>query len=162
MSPETWESFFLGELGAAAALGGLLFVSLSINIERIVKSGGLPERGLEALLVLMAILIGSSLMLMPHQNIAAQGWEILGVGAVTWAIGTRVCLIGSKRTSKDFRREARQSLILFQIASLPYLVAGGLLAAGRESGFYWLGATMLLGFAKAVLQAWVLLVEIHR
>lgn len=162
MSPETWESFFLGEVGAAAALGGLLFVSLSINIDRIIKSGGLPERGLEALVLLMAIVIIGSLMLMPHQNMTQQGWEILGCGALAWIIGTYVCLIGMKVTSKDFRREFRQNLITYEIASLPYFIAGGLVLAGRESGFYWLGATMLLGFAKAVMEAWVLLVEIHR
>jgi hypothetical protein len=162
MSPETWESFFLGELGAAAALGGLLFVSLSINIERIIKSGGLPERGLEALIILMGILIVASLMLMPHQSLAVQGWEILGAGLAVWAIGTKLCLIGIKISVPEFRREVRQNLITFQIASLPYFVSGILLLAGYEAGFYWLGATMLLGIAKAVLEAWVLLVEINR
>ena len=101
-------------------------------------------------------------MLMPHQGMVTQGWEALAAGAIAWAIGTRVCLIGSKRTSADFRRQARQNFITFQIASLPYFTSGSLLIAGHESGYYWLGATMLLGFAKAVLEAWVLLVEIHR
>jgi hypothetical protein len=48
MLPMTWqqevrhrgmEQFFFGELGAAAALAGLLFVSISVNQERILELG---------------------------------------------------------------------------------------------------------------------------
>ena len=36
-SSAEWESLFLAEAGASAALAGLLFVALSINLERISK-----------------------------------------------------------------------------------------------------------------------------
>jgi modulator of FtsH protease len=36
-SPLTWHDFFLGTIGAAAALTGLLFVAISINLEQILK-----------------------------------------------------------------------------------------------------------------------------
>jgi hypothetical protein len=36
-SSAEWESLFLAEAGASAALAGLLFVALSINLERILK-----------------------------------------------------------------------------------------------------------------------------
>jgi modulator of FtsH protease len=38
--------------GASAALAGLLFVAVSINVERIVHYKGLPERGVETLALL--------------------------------------------------------------------------------------------------------------
>ena len=39
-----WDSFFLGELGAAAALAGLLVVAVSINIDQILSYPWLPSR----------------------------------------------------------------------------------------------------------------------
>ena len=36
---EAWSNFSLGELGAAAAFAGLLFVSISVNQERILGLG---------------------------------------------------------------------------------------------------------------------------
>jgi hypothetical protein len=39
-----WENFLVAETGAAAALAGLLFVAVSINLSRIVSYPGLPGR----------------------------------------------------------------------------------------------------------------------
>ena len=77
MSPETWESFFLGQLGATAALAGLLFVAVSINVDRIVRIPGLADRGFEVLLTLLGVLTLSALMLVPGQSPTAAGIEVL-------------------------------------------------------------------------------------
>ena len=47
---DAWSNFFVGELGAAAAFAGLLFVSVSVNLEKILQLGRLADRGLEALI----------------------------------------------------------------------------------------------------------------
>ena len=41
-SAAEWESLFVAEAGASAALAGLLFVALSINLERILKGTDCP------------------------------------------------------------------------------------------------------------------------
>jgi hypothetical protein len=54
---ELWHELFVGVAGAAAALTGLLFVSLSINLQQILKQVWLPRRaGLTVMLLVVAAL----------------------------------------------------------------------------------------------------------
>ncbi len=46
--------------------------------------------------------------------------------------------------------------------ALPLVAAGLTLILGAGGGLYWLVPAMILGFGGAVLNAWVLLVEIVR
>ena len=80
-----WESFFVAQVGASPAVAGLVFVGVSINLDKILKYAGLPGRTLEALIVLILVLITSSLMLVPGQSNTLIGAELLGVGLLAWA-----------------------------------------------------------------------------
>jgi hypothetical protein len=53
-------------------------------------------------------------------------------------------------------------VVVWYLTLMPYLVAGSLAFASRESGIYWLVPGMLRSFVKALMDAWVLLVEINR
>src|SRR5580658_7062507 len=83
MTLESWSNFFLGELGASAALAGLLFVSVSVNQARILSLGRMADRGLEALAMLFLVLVVASLPLIPGQPLRLLGAEILVVGIAT-------------------------------------------------------------------------------
>jgi hypothetical protein len=52
-----WHEFFLAEAGVAAVLTGLVFIGVSINLDKIMSNPGhgLPGRALEALVLLMAV-----------------------------------------------------------------------------------------------------------
>src|SRR6202000_238527 len=63
--PTEWHDLFVAVAGASAALLGLLFVAVSINLERILAYKGLPERALETLLLLLGVLLISIVGLMP-------------------------------------------------------------------------------------------------
>jgi hypothetical protein len=56
-----WGELFLAGAGASAALAGLLFVAMSINLERILQGAGLPGRAGEAIVLLVAVLVFSML-----------------------------------------------------------------------------------------------------
>ncbi|MFC3133535.1 hypothetical protein ACFOHM_11190, partial [Microbaculum marinum] len=77
---DQWANFFLGQVGASAALGGLLFVAASLNLPRILQYPGLPERALAALALLLGILVVSSLMLVPGQPLRLIGAGGLAAG----------------------------------------------------------------------------------
>ena len=50
-----------------------LFVAVSINVERIVQYRGLPERALEALVMLLGVLVISIIGLIPWQDHIRSG-----------------------------------------------------------------------------------------
>ncbi len=74
-----WSNFFLGELGAASALAGLLFVAFSVNQARILSLGRTADRGLEALAMLLLAIIVASLPLIPGAAPARTGYRGPGV-----------------------------------------------------------------------------------
>jgi modulator of FtsH protease len=162
MSPETWEAFFLGEVGASAALGGLLFVALSLNLAKLIDVPGLADRAQQTLLILLAILVFGSLMLMPNQEAMTMGWEVLGVAAATVVVGSFLCIRGLRSAEDVHRRHFIWSLFWFEVALLPCIAAGLILLSGDANGLYWLAIGICLGFVKAVFDAWVFLVEINR
>jgi hypothetical protein len=84
-SPVTWHDFFLGTMGAAAALTGLLFVSISINLDQILKYPQLPGRAAGTLGILVSALVVSAFALAPRQSTRALGIEIAVVGVVVAA-----------------------------------------------------------------------------
>ena len=72
-----WSDLFVAAAGASAALAGLVFVAISINIERILNLDGVPELGMVTLLLLVGILVVSMFGLIPGQSDHAFGIELL-------------------------------------------------------------------------------------
>jgi MFS-type transporter involved in bile tolerance (Atg22 family) len=71
-----WSDFFVAEVGASAALTGLLFVAVSINLGQILKYPHLPTRALEALATLLCVLVISTFALVPEQTAFVYGLEM--------------------------------------------------------------------------------------
>lgn len=148
--------------GAAAALTGLLFVGVSINLKRILSHPRLADRALESLILLIHIVLISSLCLVPGQSTRWLGGEILLLGLVVWTIALYLDLRICRISPPEFKRHARRNIIMSQLAILPYICAGPLIFLGTASGAYWLIPAIFLSLLKALSDAWVLLVEINR
>jgi hypothetical protein len=159
---DAWANFFVAQCGASAALLGLLFVSVSLSLNKILAFTALPGRALTAMLLLLAVLLVSSFMLIPGQPIAANGVEVLCVGLPTCGAGAFFGIRGVRKTTPDHRGEFIASLLFLAIATLPYLVAGILFLFAIAAAPYWLAGAIILSFLKSFLDAWVLLIEIHR
>jgi modulator of FtsH protease len=159
---DTWQPFFAAQLGAAATLAGLLFVGLSLNLARILNLPALPTRALMALILLMVVLVVSSLMLIPGQTTKAIAVEILAVGVVGWVSVTAMDLHVLRCGKPHNRAGYIANLVMLQLAALPYIIGATLLLGGTSSGLYLVSIGVIVSFVKALLDAWVLLVEINR
>ena len=162
-----WHDFFLAAAGAAAVLAGLVFVGVSINLEMIVANPiyGLTGRALEALVLLMAVLIVTTLLLVPGQGMVLAGVEVLGVGIAEWAAIVAIQLQhlrNLRSLEATLRRHFKARVVLSQVATLPMVAAGVAVLSWGVVGLYLLVAGVVLSFLVAVEEAWVLLVEIHR
>ena len=81
-----WEDFAIAQVGASAALAGLVLVSVSVNLDRVLAEPSAPPRVAEALVALLALNVAATALLVPGQPHWVIGAELLGVGATAWTI----------------------------------------------------------------------------
>jgi modulator of FtsH protease len=159
--PSEWHDLFVAAAGASAALAGLLFVAVSINLERILQFEGLPERGLETVALLLGVLLISFVGLVPGQSHVALGAEILVIAVVLIAF---ICRLPTSYTGPG---EVPRSWVytrwtLRLVGTVPFLLAGVSLIFEAGGGLYWVVDGIVFAILAAVANAWVLLVEILR
>lgn len=106
------------------------------------------------------MVVFSLLALAPGQAPATLGIEMLAL-ALPLGLASYL-LIGRALRARDLsaHRDLRQ--LVAAAGTLPFAVAGVSLIAESGGGLYWLLAGTVLALIGAVLNAWVLLVEILR
>jgi hypothetical protein len=157
-----WNEFFIAAGGAAGALTGLMFVGVSVNLAKILSIANLPNRALLSLILLLNILIVSILMLVPGQSLHAVGIEVLIIGGIVWAATFIIDTNILHKKEKRYKGLYLFNILINQISVVPYIVAGIVLLKADAQGFYWMVPAIVFSFIKAVLDAWVLLIEINR
>src|SRR5947199_9745015 len=79
---DAWQLLFASVAAASAALTGMLFVGLSMNLRRVV---GTPEhlaRARESFRQLLSLIVLSVILLIPGQNRFRLGTELIELGAI--------------------------------------------------------------------------------
>jgi hypothetical protein len=161
--PDRWSDFFVAEVGAAAALSGLVIVAISINLHNILANPHvLPGRAGEALTTLVGALLVASVSLIPHQPGKILGTEILAAALIVLSVGLTFQIKSIMHMRDQPIDWWLPRLIIGLGTAVPIGVGGIMLILGMPDGLYWAAAGVLLSLVAGVFNTWVLLVEIRR
>jgi hypothetical protein len=163
-----WSEFALAQLGASAALLGLVFVALSINLRDVVGSQLLVNRAGEAVVVLASVLVTATVVLIPGQDGGVLSAELLVVAIVTsyavWRLERGSRAVRPERSDErgPSRSQAAFRRAMCLGAQLLLAIAAITLALDAGGALYWWPAAVIAAYVGALGNAWVLLIEILR
>jgi len=159
---QEWNDLFMATAGASAALTGLIFVGISINLTKILSIPGLPDRALISLVLLLNILVVSILFLVPKQTSNAQGAELTIISLLVWIMIFRFDLRIFQSKEKRYKMQYVFNFLVNQVATILFIFTGVTLITGYANSGYLIVPAIILSTIKSVLDGWVLLVEINR
>ena len=156
-----WDTFAVVIGGAAGALIGLLFVSVSIRIEVISASPDFRNRGAATLSLFMSVLLVAILLVVPGQEAWELGAELLvlalGLGGLLWWLNRRAVAHPSEQPISRIlgivSPDAITTILLF--------AAGALLLAGIDDGVYVVIPAVIAAITGGVASAWLFLVRVR-
>jgi hypothetical protein len=161
LQPDQWHDLFIAVASASAALTGLIFVAVSINLKRIIEYPQLPTRAVETLSIMTGLLLLSVFVLVPGQSPRVLGIEALALGGLGGGyLITRRLMLPRKKEDPAYWTATPVAVIV--AGSAPMTIGGISLLAGGGGGLYWFVAEIVLSIVGVILNAWILLVEIQR
>ncbi|MGH3302618.1 MAG: hypothetical protein ACRDOK_13215 [Streptosporangiaceae bacterium] len=157
----SWTSLGTAVAVAAAALAGLLFIAVSINLKQSLEITGLPSRAAQTLILFATPLIGALLVVVPGQGRAGPGAARDRTGhSAASRYGSTCTRNAGPRTRCWCRLIGR---VFPEVLTCTCLVlAGATLIAAVGGGLYWLVPAALAALIFGLVNVWVRLVEIMR
>jgi hypothetical protein len=157
-----WADFSVGMAGAGAALAGLLFVAVSINLDAILAGTNVASRAAQALVLLATPIFLALAVLIPEQPRGALGTELVVVG-VTSGLGLAFLARPARRSAyQPISSWLSISVLPAAVVSLSSVLAGVGVLTESLGGLYWFPLAVTFGFLGGLTNAWVLLVEVRR
>lgn len=158
--PEQWHDFFIMVGGGTAALTGLVFVAMSLNLKIIVQDATHRFRAIGTLTGFTAVFVICALALMAGQNHQAVGSEWLIVAS----LAATVYVNGYVQALRN--RGSYVGLSLLRLATgtscyIAEIVGTILLILGHISGLYIASVAMVIYIPFMISGAWLLLVGVH-
>ena len=165
--PARWTDFALAQLGASAALLGLVFVGLSINLKDVIGSRQLVNRALEAVIALGSVLVSATAVLIPAQSRGVLSAELLVTAVAVFSVIFRLQIGAAEQVAAPGEHgPPKSSIVVRRVLGLgaPTLLAltGVTLAACAGGGLYWWPGAIVVAYLGALTNAWVLMIEILR
>lgn len=154
---EQWQDFFVMVGSGAAALTGLVFVAMSLNVAAIKGDTAHRYRASGSLTGLASVFVLSGLALMGGQHHQAVGAEVLIVAA-----GTAAFFAWRFLHTRRFRGDDAALGVCRSLAStICYLVemtGAALLIGGDSFGLYLIAVGIMVNFYFMISGAWLLFV----
>jgi len=157
--PEAWQVFFTAVATASAALTGLLFVGLSINLRKIIETPEHLARAREVLGQLLSLLVLSIIVLIPGQNRLELGPELIALGAAIAGVSAVLHRQTLKRIESGRRVRWGARVAAFHVGTLAIPIAGMSVMLRHFGGLFWLVVTVLIYFLWSTNNAWTLVVQ---
>ena len=155
-----WDTFAVVIGGAAGALIGLLFVSVSIRIDVISASPEFRSRGAATLSLFVTVLLVAILLVVPGQDAWQLGAELLVLaamlGGLLWWLDRRATAHPSSQPISRILGAVSPDAITTILLS----AAGVLLLAGVDDGVYVVIPAVIAAIAGGVASAWLFLIRI--
>jgi hypothetical protein len=156
--PEQWNNFFVLVGTGSAALTGLVFVALTINLKVVTKDATHRYRAINMLSGFIAAFVISSLALMGHQTYRTLGIEWLIVSSFALAINTNGYIQGFRLVG------SRYALSLVRIVGgsacyLGQIVGSLMLCLSSRTGIYVAAIALIVNFLYLVSGSWLLIVD---
>jgi hypothetical protein len=161
---EGWHDFYLMIGTAAATLVGLLFVSLSLNVDAITRPENADLRVLAAQTFtgFLNVVMLAVLFLIPHQGPNGLGLPLLGVSGygLYETVGR---FFKTRRTQLHGwgRGGVARRFAVPTLCCVTLLIIAVLVLLGGTSGLYWLVPVMILLVVAASRNAWDLLLRLR-
>ncbi|WP_375399381.1 hypothetical protein [uncultured Amnibacterium sp.] len=158
--PAEWHDLFGAVLGAAAALLGLIFVAVSINIKQIIAEKHLPSLAGQSITLLFSLMLICMVTLAPGQPRLSLGIELSIIGVVV--TGVMLIVVLRRHGAEFLMKWTIQNLLLALVSTVPLVIGGISLVVGAGGGLYWVLIELVCAFAISIYYAWILLIEILR
>jgi hypothetical protein len=155
-----WDTFAVITGGAAGALVGLLFVSVSIRIEVISASPDFRSRAGETLSLFVSVLLVAVLLAIPQQGPWELGVELLVLAAVQ---GAGLFWLDPAATASPSAQPISRVLAVLAPRTITtglLALAGRLLAVGVDDGIYVVVPSVIAAMTGGVASAWLFLTRI--
>jgi hypothetical protein len=152
-----WENFFAAQIGAAAALAGLIFVGVSVNAQRISKIPDLHPRVRQALAASIAVLLESIVLLVPGQPLMLVGIGILLVGVPLWTIMLVAQVEVWQKLPKQYHRGYFVEAGALLVATGGFGYVSYAMIRGDGSRVIWAVPGIILYYAATMFDAWLFL-----
>jgi len=160
MSIDQWNNFFVMVGGGAAALAGLVFIAMSINLSIITRDATHKNRAIATLTGFTAVFMICAFALIGNQSYKWVGFEWLVVTLVPMITYIRVYF----RATKMGRSSVGLSIGRFIVGTSCYaaqIIGSILLISGYIAGLYVASAAMVLSFAFFISAAWLLIIGVQ-
>jgi modulator of FtsH protease len=160
-----WHDFFVAQVGATAALTGLVFVALSVNITQILRYPWLPPRAAQTVIVLIGATVESCVQLVPLPSIRWTAAILGAIALLVYVSSLRLSIVGMQQwidRGPESRFVRVINVVITQITTLPCVIGAFIGLTGRAGFEYWIAAGLILSLVFGLYNSWILLVEILR